>query len=267
MTDFSLNRNGVALVTGAAGSIGRACVEAFAANGAAVVLADVEPQTEAMDRLLADVGSRYPDARGSVHACDVADADDVERLAAQIDDRWGRVDYLALVAGILHEARPVEAVPLEDWDRVLGVNLRGPFLLTLALVPLMRRQPTGSIVAIASWYGRLGHAFFGPYCASKAGLIVLTQVLAAELAGAGIRANSVSPGNVDTPMHHQGLEDEAVQREITYEEMREIEWRKIPLGVPSAAGDIANAVLFLCSDAASSITGASIDVNGGVLLR
>jgi NAD(P)-dependent dehydrogenase (short-subunit alcohol dehydrogenase family) len=267
MIDFSLNRDGVAVVTGAAGAIGRACVEAFAASGATVALVDVEPQTERMERILTDVRSRHPHAEGSVHACDVADPAEVEQLAAQIAERWGRLDYLALVAGIIHDARPVEDVPIEDWDRVLGVNLRGPFLLARAFIPLMRRQQSGSIVAIGSWYGRLGHAFFGPYCASKAGLIVLTQVLAAELAPAGIRANTVSPGNVDTTMHHKALADEAVERGISYDEMRAIEWAKIPLGAPSRAEDIANAVLFLCSGASSSITGSSIDVNGGVLFR
>lgn len=267
MTRFSLQEDGVALVTGAAGAIGGACVESFAAAGARVALVDVAAQSERMDQVLADVQSRHPEAEGSVHACDVADAGDVARLAAEIDDRWGRLDYLALVAGIIHDARPVESVPIEDWDRVLGVNLRGPFLLTRELIPIMRRRESGSIVAIGSWYGRLGHAYFGPYCASKAGLIVLTQVLAAELAPAGIRANTVSPGNVDTPMHHKALVDEAAERGVSYEEMRDIEWEKIPLGRPSPTEDIANAVLFLCSDASSSITGSSIDVNGGVLFR
>ena len=111
----------------------------------------------------------------------------------------------------------------------MDVNLKGPFLLTKAAIPQMRRG--GAIVTIGSWYGQTGHAFFSAYCASKAGLIVYTQCLAGELAPAGIRANCVCPGNINTGMHRHALEAEAATRGIGLEEMRDIEWAKIPLGI------------------------------------
>jgi NAD(P)-dependent dehydrogenase (short-subunit alcohol dehydrogenase family) len=128
----------------------------------------------------------------------------------------------------------------------------------------MPRHAGAAIVGIASWWGRSGHAYYAAYCTSKAGVISLVQCLAAELAPEGIRANAVSPGNIDTQMHRSALESEAAERGVSFEEMKAIEWAKIPLGIAGPPQSIADAVLFLSSDKSSYITGATLDVNGGV---
>jgi len=129
-------------------------------------------------------------------------------------------------------------------------------------IPALRTAKKASIVTISSWYGRSGHAFFSAYCASKAAVISLTQTAAAELAP-DIRVNSVAPGNVATRMHFTALEEEAVKRGISTEEMKNIEWAKIPLERAADPAEMASAVYFLASEQGSYLTGATLDVNGG----
>jgi NAD(P)-dependent dehydrogenase (short-subunit alcohol dehydrogenase family) len=150
---------------------------------------------------------------------------------------------------------------------VHGVNLRGVFLACRELAPLIPADAGGSIVTISSWWGQSGHPFYSAYCTSKAGVISLTQSLAAELAGSGIRVNSVAPGNIDTQMHREALRGEAAERGIGFDEMKDIEWAKIPLRVAGPPHSIVDAAFWLASDQSSYVTGATIDVNGGVLMR
>jgi NAD(P)-dependent dehydrogenase (short-subunit alcohol dehydrogenase family) len=168
---------------------------------------------------------------------------------------------------VLQEPATVVDLEIDEWDRVMAVNLKGTFLMTKAVVPYMMEQRRGRIVTIASWYGHSGHAFFSAYCTSKAGVIVLTQCLAAELSDYGVTVNTICPGNINTSMHQEALRGEAAERGISEEEMRRIEWDKIPLRKAGDPEDIADAVGFLASDQAKYITGASLDVNGGVLFR
>lgn len=247
-----------AMIVGAAGGIGTATAQRFAAEGASLALFDMTPGVH--DTLAALEG-----ADGFAGICDITDLDSCRAAVAATTERFGALDVLAVIAGALHPASPAEDLPTADWDLMMDVNLKGPFLLTKAAIPQMRRG--GAIVTIGSWYGQSGHAFFSAYCASKAGLIVYTQCLADELAPAGIRANCVCPGNINTGMHRHALEAEAATRGVSFEEMRDIEWAKIPLGVAGPPECIADAVAFLASDDAGYITGASIDVNGGCKFR
>jgi NAD(P)-dependent dehydrogenase (short-subunit alcohol dehydrogenase family) len=250
-----------AVIFGSAGGIGLATAERLADDGFALVLADQPGSTvhEAADRL------RARSARADALEVDLRDPRSVEEAAATVSSSRGRVDALAVVAGVLGQAARVEEMSVEDWDSVHSVNLRGPFLIARSFVPLL--NDGGSIVTIASWWGRSGHAFFSPYCSSKAGLIVFTQCLADELAPRRIRANAICPGNVDTGMHRKALEDEAAERGLTFEEMKAIEWAKIPLGYAGPPSVIADGVAFLVSEHASYITGASLDINGGTLFH
>jgi NAD(P)-dependent dehydrogenase (short-subunit alcohol dehydrogenase family) len=152
---------------------------------------------------------------------------------------------------------------MAEFDRIFGINVRANVLLMRQFIPALRAAKGASIVTVSSWYGRSGHAFFSAYCASKAALISVTQTAAAELAGDGIRVNSVAPGNVATRMHFTALEEEAVKRGITKDEMRDIEWAKIPLGRAADPSEMASAIYFLASDQGSYLTGATLDVNGG----
>lgn len=250
----------VVVVVGAANGVGRATAETFAREGAQLVVADVAPS-------IAEASTWLGDAEVLAQRCDVTSATDCEALIAAAVERFGRVDVLAHVAGVLQDAAKVADLPGEEWDRVLAVNAKGPMQTARAVIPQMRAQGGGRIINVASWFSYSGHAFFGAYCASKAALRMLTQAIAEEEADAGITANCVSPGNVDTEMHRAALRDEAVKRGITTQEMQDIEWAKIPLKHACPPEDIADAIAFLASDAARYMTGASLDVNGGVLLR
>ena len=177
------------------------------------------------------------------------------------------MNALALVAGTVQaEGVPVEELSVEEWDRVHSVNLRGVFLASKHFIPIIAMGGSGSIIAIASYWGREAHPFFASYCTSKAGVISFVQGLAGELADRGIRVNAVAPGNIDTNMHRKALTEEAETRGISFEEMRDIEWAKIPLKAAGPPRSIADAVYFLSTEHASYITGATLDVNGGVVM-
>lgn len=248
----------VVMIVGAAGGIGAATARRFAEEGAELALFDVGAGVE---QVLADVGG----SSGTSGQLDITTLQACQDAVATVIDDHGRLDVLAIIAGVIHDASPVADFPVADWDRVMDVNLKGPFLMSKAAAPHLSRP--GAIVTIGSWWGHSGHAYFSAYCASKAGLIVLTQTLADELAEDDVRVNTVCPGNINTSMHRKALEVEASKRGITFEEMKDIEWAKIPLKEAGDPRDIADAIVFLASDEAKYITGASLDVNGGVLYR
>jgi NAD(P)-dependent dehydrogenase (short-subunit alcohol dehydrogenase family) len=255
----------VALVTGAGGGIGQATCRRFAEEGYRVIVADFDMAST--ERAVQALRTAAPDAEVTSVVCDVTSEQSVADAASAVRDGWGRVDALALIAGVLQEAASVAEQTVEVWDRMLNANARGVFLCAKHFTPLIPADAGGSVTAIASWSGRLGGPYFSAYCASKAAVIVFIQSLAHELADRGIRANTVSPGNIDTGMHRMALEVEARERGISFEEMRDIEWAKIPLRVAGPPRAVADAVVFLASDRASYITGESLDVNGGVQMR
>ncbi len=193
-------REPIALITGAGRGIGRATAEAFAALGYTVVLAEVASTLgRRTERALLRTGGRALFLR-----TDVADPVSVGRTVRSVLRRFGRIDCLVNNAGVLKVGSLID-VPLRDVDRMLAVNLRGPLLLTRAVLPAMRRQRSGSIINVASQLGKVGEAEYVAYCASKFGLVGFTEALAEELAGSGIRVWAVCPGLVDTPMAREGV--------------------------------------------------------------
>ncbi len=252
---------GIAILTGAAGGVGRATAERFARDGWSLVLVDM---VEAVHAVAAEIGKT---ASGQVVAV-VADLtraealDGIERARAALG---GPLRCLGLIAGTLQLVGSIETIDMNEWDRVMNVNLRSNVLMIKRFVPALREAGGGAIVTVSSWYGKSGHAFFSAYCASKAGVISLTHSAAAELAQDGIRVNTVAPGNVGTQMHFSALREEAEKRKIDFETMKKIEWDKIPLGRAADPAEIASAIAFLASKDGAYITGATIDVNGGCL--
>lgn len=199
-----------ALVTGAARGIGRAVVRAFAAEGAAVYAVDVLAGELAAvtDALKAEGFAASP------VVADVAAPAEVERAAGRVLDAEGRIDCLANVAGVI-SSDPIEEVCLAEWDRILGVNLRGAFLCARAVAPAMKRQGSGSIINVSSRAGVMGFAGMTAYCASKFGVEGLSRALALELAPHGIAVNTITPG---TPIH-------TAMSETTYSADQRKVWR------------------------------------------
>ena len=251
----------IGIITGAAGGVGRAAAERFARDGWSLVLTDI---TEAVASVADDVGTG---AKGRVIGvkADISDSAGVQAIDAAVKSLDGPLTFLGLVAGTLQQVVSIEALDMDEWDRVMSVNLRANVLMIKQFIPALRQAGGASIVTVSSWFGHSGHGMFSAYCASKAGLISLTQSVAAELAIDKIRVNSVAPGNIATSMHFTALREEAEQRGTSFEAIKKAEWDKIPLGRAAEPAEIAAAIAFLASSDSTYITGATIDVNGGVL--
>ena len=248
----------LAILTGANGGVGRACASKFAAAGWSVLLVDI-------DAGVAETAKAIAAAPGQVISgvvADITQESGVENVVAAAKTTGVPVRFLGLVAGVNQPANAIEDFDMALWDRIMSINLRANVLMMRAFVPALRAAGKSSIATVSSYWGRAGHGYFSAYCASKAALISLTQSAAAELAP-DIRVNSLAPGNIGTPMHFNALREEAGKRGITEQEMRGIEWAKIPLGRPADPAEMASALLFLASEDSSYMTGATLDVNGG----
>jgi NAD(P)-dependent dehydrogenase (short-subunit alcohol dehydrogenase family) len=237
----------VALVTGAARGIGLAVAKRFLAEGWRVALLDIEGEL-----LRGAVGALAdPDHALALH-CDVSDAAAVAAAVEAVQRRFGRLDALVNNAGVAVFASVLETSD-QDWNRILAVNLTGPFLCTKAAAPLMREHGGGAIVNITSISAVRASTLRSAYGTSKAGLAHLTKQLAVELASLGIRVNAVAPGPVET----------AMAKAVHTPEIRADYHDAIPLNRYGLEEELAEAVFFLCSDRASYITGQILAVDGG----
>ena len=237
----------VAVITGSAQGIGYAIAEVFAAEGAKVVVVDVNADLSAKSAAVLAAGKDT--AIG--FACDVAKYDQVEAVVKAVVEKWGKIDILVNNAGITRDnlmMRMSEA----DWDLVLIVNLKGAFNFTKACVRPMMKAHYGRVVNIASIVGEEGNAGQANYAASKGGLIAMTKSVAREFASRNITANAVAPGFIKTRM-----------TEAIPEDAKKKLFDKILLGRMGEPLEVAKAVLFLSSDESSYITGHVLNVNGG----
>jgi dihydroanticapsin dehydrogenase len=247
-------RNRVVLVTGAAMGIGKAIAVLFAQEGASVVAADVNDQLGAeLEREIVGGGGACFFQR-----TDVSLEPDVEAVVAAGTQRFGTIDVLLNVAGIAHES-PAHLLALEDWRRVMDVNLTGAFLCAKHVLPGMLAARRGAIVNMASVQGLFGFPGNPHYAASKGGMISLTRQMAREYASSGIRVNCIAPGTVDTPMNVQVIAraPDPAQLKAAWEKMH-------PLGRIGQPIDIARGALFLAGDESSWITGQCLAIDGGL---
>lgn len=249
----------VALVTGGASGIGEAAALALGAAGASVVVADLD-----RERAEAVVGRILAAGARACHVtADVARAVDVERLVATTVERYGRLDCAFNNAGIQGELESTDECSEENFDRILGVNLKGVWLCMKHEIRQMLRQGGGAIVNNSSNFGLVGSQGMPAYCASKHGVIGLTKTAALENARRGIRVNAVCPGPVQTPLVDRLL---ALQPELADRIIESIKERE-PVGRMGRAEEIATAVVWLCSDASSFVTGAALPVDGGFVAQ
>jgi 3-oxoacyl-[acyl-carrier protein] reductase len=245
-----LLENKVAVVTGAGRGIGEAIARRLAGEGAAIAACDV--MLDNVQQVATSLGKSG--TKASAYAVNVTDSKQVKEVCDKIVADFGRVDILVNNAGITRDGLLLRMSD-EDWDAVLGVNLKGAFLFTRSLCRTMLQQRSGVIVNIASIVGVVGNAGQANYSASKAGLIGFTKTMAKELASRGIRSNAVAPGFIKTPMTDK-LSEEARKMQTDFIALKR-------LGLPE---DVANVVLFLASDLSSYVTGQVIAVDGGLAM-
>jgi NAD(P)-dependent dehydrogenase (short-subunit alcohol dehydrogenase family) len=248
MSDHHRFSGKVAFVTGAASGIGRATAVAFAAEGARVAILDLTAEA------LRDTEAAVEAAGGEVLliACDVSDAAQVEAAVGRVVERFGRIDVAFNNAGVENKAAPVHEIALDEWDRILDINLRGTFVCMKHELAQMVRQGSGVIVNTSSGAGVRGVAGGASYAASKHAIIGLTKSAALDYAKQNIRVNAVLPGNIETPMMDRFTGGD-IQKAIDLE----------PVGRLGKPEEIANAVLWMSADLGAFVTGAAISVDGG----
>jgi NAD(P)-dependent dehydrogenase (short-subunit alcohol dehydrogenase family) len=242
-----------AVISGAASraGIGLATARLFASQGARVAILDLDEEA----------ASAAAQGLGGGHigiGCDVTDAPACIAAAARVIEQFGHADILINNAGITQPLKIMDIKP-DNWDRVLDVNLRGVLYLSQAFIPHMRARKSGSIACMSSVSAQRGGGIFGGphYSAAKAGVLGLAKNMARELGPDGIRVNSVTPGLIQTDITG-GMMTDAIRTEIL---------KNIPIGRLGTAQDVAGAFLFLASELSGYITGAVIDVNGGMLIH
>jgi NAD(P)-dependent dehydrogenase (short-subunit alcohol dehydrogenase family) len=239
-------RSKVGIVTGAAGGIGRAICLALAREGAAVAAFDCRSCKEL------EQDARFSGLQIYDVPCDVRDPKQVENAVRFANDLLGGIDFLVNNAGVLgRTGKKIDEYGIEEWSLVLDTNLRGTFLMTQAVWRTMTFHRYGKVVCIGSIAGRMGGLLAGPhYCASKAGIHAFVKWAAKQGAPLGIYVNGVAPGPIHTPM----IENQPYSPNM------------VPLGRLGAPADVAEAVLFLVSQASNFITGHILDVNGGIFM-
>lgn len=251
----------VTIITGGGRGIGRAIALRFAREGSAVVLA-ARTQKE-IDSVAAEL--KASGGKAASIAADVSGESDCQAIASEARKQFGRVDILVNNAGILGPVKPAEETSPEEWDEVIAVNLRAPFLLSRLVLPEMYERRSGAIINIASVAAKAAFQWNSSYAASKAGLVGLTRTLAAEAARKGVRVNAICPGPVpETEMSAMLGKGLAERLHADPDELFKGFLERILQGKPQTAGDIADAALFLASPQAAAITGQTLNVDGGM---
>lgn len=247
---MKLYQDKVALVTGGASGIGKACIEAFAGEGAKVVIADMNvEQGQALQAELEKAGSE-----ALFVETNVADPASVKNMVVQTIERFGQLDAAVNNAGIEGTRSPLHEGTSDNWEKVIGVNLSGVYYCMQEQVKAMLPNPNQcAIVNMASILGTVGAPTVSPYVATKHAVIGLTKSAALEYSAQGIRVNAVCPGFIETPLTQEGIPEEIKQRMVMMH----------PIGRLGKSEEVAQTVVYLCSDKASFVTGSVNMVDGG----
>ena len=247
-------KNKVVIITGARRGMGKSHALKLAEAGAKVVVADISKEDcqIVVDEIQKNKGEAI------AVKCDVSKKEEIENMVGQAIDKWGKVDVLVNNAGII-KFKPFIELTEEEWDRTLDVNLKGYFLCAQAAAKEMIKKKSGIIINIASVeMGQVGNGMpnIVDYCASKGGVVAMTEALTVELAPYNIRVNAISPGAIETPMSEAAKEDPQLLEQVL---------SKIPMRRMGKPEEVSNLVLFLASDASSYINGSTIVIDGGWL--
>ena len=249
MSDFDSR---VVVITGGSRGIGRSVAFRFAEEKARIIIVHLDDSESDSDETLNALALKGVEAES--HKMDVSSFEGMDSLFKDIVSRFERIDVLVNNAGITKD-KLLMRMSEEEWDRVLRVNRQGVFNCTRAAIRSMIKQRTGCIVSISSVVGQIGNIGQANYCASKAGIMGFTKSIAREVAARGINVNAVAPGFIDTGM-----------TAVLPEKVKELFIRQIPFGRFGKPEDVSEAVYWLCSDAASYITGQIIHVSGGLYM-
>ncbi len=254
--------NKAAVVTGGGRGIGATICRSFAEEGALVGVMDI--QNEAAEQVAEEI--QHSGGQAIAVACDVTNQISVEQAADRVEQELGPLAIWVNNAGVSH-ILPFLDCTEQIWDQTLEVNLKGAFLGCQAAIRRMLPRNCGVIINMSSQSGRVGNSHYAAYCASKFGIIGLTQSLAVEFAGEGIRVNAICPGVVPTPMWDTQIEDYGRKRDLDSDEVMSYFASKIPMGRIGRAEEVARAAVFLASDDADYITGQAINVSGGAVMH
>lgn len=255
-----LLKDRVAIITGGGSGIGQGVAERFAKEGAKLMLVDLNPA--GLDETAARV--KEAGAEAETFEADVSVTKQVEAFFAQTVERFGRVDICVNNAGIGNPPAPLAQMTDDGFDRTVAVNLRGVFLCMRAAGQQMLKQGEGGrIISVASQAGKTGFPFLGPYCATKAGVILMSKAMAKEVGAARITVNVVCPGTIDTPLLHGTLDPILDAQGVTLEQWALKNGPPIPLNRVGYPRDVANVITFLASDDADYMTGQAINISGG----
>jgi NAD(P)-dependent dehydrogenase (short-subunit alcohol dehydrogenase family) len=252
--ELMLLKGKTAIVTGAASGIGRAIALAYAREGANVIASDLDE--DGGNETISLVNREYPNAGAAFVRSDASDAAANESLVSTAVERFGALHIGCNNAGISGELKPLAELEVDEWDKVLKVNLSGVFFAMRAQIPRMLEAGGGAIVNIASILGQVGTPNASAYVAAKHGVVGLTQTAALEYSGQGLRINSVGPGYIETPLLENVPEDERKGLVDLH-----------PIGRLGRSEEVADLVVWLSSDRASFVTGAYYPVDGGYLAR
>ncbi len=252
----------IAIVTGAGHGIGRGIALRLAHEGCKLMVSDID-----LDSAKKTAGEIEEAGREVIFArTDVSDSFQVEEMVKKTNEKFGRIDILVNNAGIITVGH-ITKLTEEEWDRCIAINLRGAFLCSKAAAPIMIEQKSGHIINMSSKSGKQGGLWLSAYCASKFGIIGLTQSLALDLAEYGITVNAICPGIIFTQQWEKLMVEYARKLNIPESEVKSHYVKKIPLGRDGTAEDVANVVVFLASDEAGYMTGQAVNVSGGQEMR
>ena len=248
-----LLENKKCLITGATGGIGKAICNTLLENGAELFITNITEQS--LIDYKSELLKKYPNAKINYSTCNLANKDEVCKLVQKANNTMNGIDILVGNAGITMDSLSMRMTD-EQWQKVIDINLTANFILSRECCKIMMKQRYGKIVNMASVVGLSGNVGQANYCASKGGLIAMTKAFAQEYASRNININCIAPGFITTPMT-QAMTEEAKNKMLD----------KIPMKKMGEPQDVANAVLFLVSDLSSYITGETLSVNGGMLMR